>query len=111
MKLGLIHFELCVPMHVQSTNGNKYLLTFVNDYTRMCWVYLLKEKSQVFSTFENFHLWITNQTQLNIGTVQSDNGGEYTSNGFEKYLQDNGIKHQTTVPYNPQQNGVVERMN
>ena len=30
---------------------------------------------------------------------------------LKKYLQENGIKHQTTVPYNPQQNGVAERMN
>jgi hypothetical protein len=56
-------------MHVPSANGNKYLLTFIDDYTRMCWVYLLKEKSQVFATFKNFHLWITNETQLNIGTL------------------------------------------
>ena len=72
---------------------------------------MLKEKSQVFATFKNFYLWITNETQLNIGTLRSDNGGEYTSKDFERYLQDNGIKHQTTVPYSPQQNGVVERMN
>jgi hypothetical protein len=68
-KLGLIHSDLCGPMPVQSANGNKYLLTFIDDYTRMCWVYLLKEKSQVFATFKNFHLWITNETQLNIGTL------------------------------------------
>jgi transposase InsO family protein len=110
-KLGLIHSDLCGPMHVPSTNGNKYLMTFIDDYTRMCWVYLLKEKSQAFDTFKNFHLWIKNETQLNIGTLRSDNGGEYTSKDFEKYLQNNGIKHQTIVPYNPQQNGVAERMN
>jgi transposase InsO family protein len=95
----------------QYANGNKYLLTFIDEYTRMCWVYLLKEKSQVFATFKIFHLWITNETQLNIGTLRSDNGGEYTSNSFENYLQDNDIKHHTTVPYTPQQNGVAECMN
>ena len=42
---------------------------------------------------------------------RTDNDGEYTSQDFEKYLQDDGIKHQTIVPYNPQQNGVEERMN
>ena len=55
----------------------------------MCWVY----------------------TELHIGTLRSDNGGEYTSKYFEKYLQENGIKHQKTVPYNPQENGVAECMN
>ena len=95
------------PMPVPSANGNKYIMTFIDDFTRMCWVYLLKEKSQAFDTFRNFHLWIKNEAQLNIGTLRTDNGGEYTSQDFEKYLQKNGIKHQTIVPYNPQQNGVA----
>ena len=43
-KLGLIHSDLCGHIPVQSANGNKYLLTFIDDCTRMCWVYLLKEK-------------------------------------------------------------------
>ena len=63
-------------------------MTFIDDYTRMCWVYLLKEKAQAFNTFKNFHLWIKNETQLNIGTLRSDNGGEYTSKDFDKYLQE-----------------------
>ena len=56
-------------------------------------------------------MWIKNVAQLNIGTRRTGNGGEYASQDFEKYLQENGIKHQTTVPYNPHQNGVAERMN
>ena len=68
-KLRIIHSDLCGPMPIQSTNGSKYMPTFIDDYTWMCWVYLLKEKSQVFATFKNFHLWITTETQLNIGTL------------------------------------------
>ena len=37
--------------------------------------------------------------------------GKNTSNEFENYLRQHGIKHQTTMPYNPQQDGVAERMN
>ena len=98
-------------MIVPSTNGNKYVTTFIEDFTWMCWVYLLKAKFEAFDTFTKFHLWIKNETQLNIETLQIDNGGEYTSQDFEKHLEENGIKHQTIVPYNPQQNGVGERMN
>eukprot|EP00253_Pinus_taeda_P002192 PITA_02192 len=77
----------------------------------MCWVYLLKNKSDAFQTFKNFHAWIENDAQSHIGSIRTANGKEYTSNEFENYLRQHGIKHQTTVPYNPQQNGVVERMN
>eukprot|EP00253_Pinus_taeda_P003263 PITA_03263 len=51
---------------------------------------------------------IKNETQQNIGILRTDNSVKYTSHAFEEYLKDNGIKHQTTIPYNPQQNVVVE---
>ena len=98
-------------MPIPSANGNKYLMTFVDDYSRMCWVYLLKTKFEAFQTFKNFHAWIENQAQARIGTFRSDNGKEYTSNEFNDYLSKHGITHQTSVPYNPQQNCVAERMN
>ena len=77
----------------------------------MCWIYLLKNKSDAFQTFKNFHAWIENDAQNHIGSLCTDNGKEYTSNEFENSLRKNGIKHQTIVPYSPQQNGVAERTN
>ena len=71
----------------------------------------IETKSEAFQTFKNFHAWIENQAQACIGTLHSDNGKEYTSNGFKHYLSKHGITHQTSIPYNPQQNGVIERMN
>ena len=56
-------------MPIPSANGNKYLMTFVDDYSRMCWAYLLKTKSKAFQTLKNFHAWIENQAQACIGTV------------------------------------------
>jgi len=110
-KLELIHSDLCGPMPIPSVNGNKYMMTFIDDYTRMCWVYLLKNKSDAFQTFNNIHKWIENDAQTHIESIHTDNGKEYTSNEFENYIRQHGIKHQTIVPYNPQQNGVAERMN
>ena len=100
-KLGIIHSDLCGPMLVGTANGNKCMLTFIDDYSRMCWVYLLKDKSQVFENFKTFHSMVKNESHLNIGILRIDNGGEYTSNDFEQYLKDNRIKHQTIIPYNP----------
>ena len=41
-KLELIHSDLCGPMPIPSAYGNECLMTFVDDYSRMFWVYLLK---------------------------------------------------------------------
>lgn len=65
-KLGLIHSNLHAPMPIATTNGNNYMLNFIDDYSRMCWVYLLKYKSQVFENFKTFHSKVKNGTQLNI---------------------------------------------
>lgn len=100
-KLELIHSDLCGPMPIPSTNGNKYMMKFIDDYTRMCWVYLLNNKSDAFQTFKNYHTWIEDDAQSHIGSICTANGKEYISNEFENYLCQHGIKHQTTVPYNP----------
>ena len=71
-------------MPIQSKNANKHILSFIDDYTRMCWEYLLKNKSEAFETLKNFHVWIENEAQTKICTLSIDNGGEYTSNDLEK---------------------------
>ena len=68
-------------------------MTFVDDYSRMCWAYLLKTKSEAFQTFKNFHVWIENLAQARLGTFHFDNGKEYTSNEFEYYSYKHGITH------------------
>ena len=54
---------------------------------------------------------VETQTDCKIKCIRSDNGGEYVNHRFNKYCSDRGIIHQTSVPYNPQQNGLAERMN
>jgi transposase InsO family protein len=52
-----------------------------------------------------------NATGKTIKRLRSDNGGEYTGRQFKAHLNHHGIKHEKTVPYTPQQNGLAERMN
>jgi transposase InsO family protein len=54
---------------------------------------------------------IKNLFERKIKILRSDNGGEYTSKEFVSFCRDVGIKRELTTPYNPQQNGVVERKN
>ena len=46
-----------------------------------------------------------------LKVLRTDNGGEYTSADFKKYLKKEGVRHELTVPKTPEQNGVAERMN
>jgi hypothetical protein len=56
-------------MPISSTDENKKIMNFIDDYTMMCWVYLLKPKSQAFKNLKSVHLWIENEVQSNIETL------------------------------------------
>ena len=52
-----------------------------------------------------------NESGKKIKTLRTDNGGEFITKEFEAFLSKHGIRHQNTVPYTPQQNGLAERKN
>nr|GEV63571.1 retrovirus-related Pol polyprotein from transposon TNT 1-94 [Tanacetum cinerariifolium] len=71
--------------------------------------YLSQNKALVFSIFKSFKKLVEVQSGITLRILRTDNGGEYTSNKFEDFLQKQGVIHQVTVPYSPQQNGVSKR--
>ena len=106
----IIHTDVCGPMHVKSFGNSQYFVTFIDDYSKYTQVYFLKSKDQVLEKFKEFVSYV-NTLGKKVKVLRSDNGGEYCSKAFKDYLKEHGILHQTTVPYNPEQNGTAERMN
>jgi hypothetical protein len=109
--LDLIHSDVCGPMPIKYLGGALYYLTFIDEYSRKMWLYLLKSKDEVFNKFQEFKAEVENLTNKKIKTLRTDNGGEYTSREFVAFCKSVGIRRELTVPHNPQQNGVVERKN
>ncbi|XP_022753636.1 uncharacterized protein LOC111301927 [Durio zibethinus] len=110
-KLQLVHNDLCGPMKNFSLNGSRYFIAFIDDFTRMCWIYFMKQKSEVANVFWKFKAWIENQSGCKIKIIRLDNGTEYTYDRFNEFCEVAGIEHQLTATYTPQQNGVSERKN
>jgi transposase InsO family protein len=52
-----------------------------------------------------------NEFELRINEIRSDNGMGFKNSQIEGFLEEEGIKHEFSSPYTPQQNGVVERKN
>ena len=109
--LELIHSDLCGPMRVSSVEGASYFLTFIDDYSRLGYVFFIRNKSDVVDTFVQFKNLVENQTGYKIKNFQSDNGREFYNQRMIDFLKQAGIHHRLTVPYTPQQNGVAERRN
>ena len=70
-------------------------------------VYFLKEKSKVFSAFKKFKALVEKESDHNIKVMRFDTGGEFTSKEFKQYCENHEICWPLTVPYTPQQNGVI----
>lgn len=107
-KLELIHSDVVV-VNTPSFGGARYLLTFLDDFSRKIYGYFLKEKSQVKEAFEEFQALVENETGLKIKCLRTDNGSEYVNRVFQVYLKKQGIRHETSCVYTPQQNGAAER--
>jgi len=70
-------------------------------------VVFLQKKSDLLSEYEKWLIEAQRHTRTKIKILRSDNGGEYVSNAFKDFHDENGTTHQTTVPDTPQQNGVA----
>ena len=108
--LELIHSDVCDLKFVQTRGGNKYFITFIDDSTKYCYVYLLKSKDEAIEKFVLYKQEVENQLNKKIKMVRSDRGGEYVE-PFGEFCSQHGIIHEVTPPYSPQSNGVAERKN
>ena len=109
--LELVHSDVCGPINPKSLGGHRYYLTFVDDFSRKSWVYLMKEKKEVFKFFKIWKAMVENQSEKRIKRFRTDRGGEYLSNEYKQFLEQQGIFHEVSMAGTPQQNGVAERLN
>jgi transposase InsO family protein len=83
----------------------------MDDYSCFTLVFFLQDKSQTQETLKGFLRRAQNEFGLRIKKTRSDNGTEFKNSQIEGFLEDEGINHEFSSPYTPQQNGVVERKN
>ena len=89
--LGLIHSDICGLLSSTAREGFQYFITFIDNFSRYGYVYLMKHKSKSFEKFKVFKNEVQNQLGKNIKTLRSDGGGEYLSQEFIDHLRDCGI--------------------
>ena len=92
---SIIHCDVWGPVPLPTHNGMWWFVTFVDDYTRMTWLYLLKHKSDMCKVFQVLHKMICTQFNTPIKIVMFDNGGEYYKNELTNFMKSVGILHQT----------------
>ena len=53
-RLHLVHSDVMGPFKTPSIGGSRYALTFIDDYSRIIWIYFLQKKDEVFQKFKEF---------------------------------------------------------
>ncbi|KAL8107160.1 hypothetical protein AgCh_023822 [Apium graveolens] len=109
--LELMHGDSCGPISPTMPVGNKYIFVLIDDYSRVMWTYLLKNKNDALDAFKKFCVLVENSPGKKIGTFRTNNGGEFTSKDFARYFEEARITRHFSAPYSSQLNGMVERRN
>lgn len=109
--LELVYSDICGPISPTSESEKRYIINFIDHYSRKYWTYFLDEKSEALKTFKEFKTAVERELGELLLCLLTDRGGEFKSKAFLEYCMSNRIKRQLTTAYTPQQNGVVEKKN
>jgi transposase InsO family protein len=91
-------------------NQEKYFITCTDAASKTLFVEVPKNKKDetVLAAFKKVHNMMKNAFSHSIKRLHTDNGSEYDNDLMLGYLEDAGIEHTTTAPYQPQSNGITE---
>ena len=91
----------------KSVGRHSYYVSFIDDFSKFTWIYLLKKRSEVYQVFLNFQQLVERKFGRKIITMQTDWGAEYEK--LNAFIQTHGISHHVSIPHAHQQNGSAER--
>ncbi len=109
--LELVHSDVCGPITPTTSDGIKYFVSFICDYSHFCVIYGLRSKNEVFEKFKDYVTNCETKTNKRVRTLSCDQGGEYASEGFKFFCRNKGIDMQYMPRYTPELNAVAERWN
>ena len=109
--LEMLQMDLFGSVTYKSIGGNKYGVVIVDDLSRFTWVFFVHDKGEVKYVLKTFMGRAQNQYDVKIKKIICVNRTEFRNTQVEEFLDEEGIKHEFSAPYSPQQNGVAERKN
>jgi hypothetical protein len=108
--IELIHTDIAGP-YIKSLNQKRYIITFIDDYTRALFIYPIATKGEAIDKLQHLYNKLEANLGLKIARIRADNAGEFKSIKWTEFTKEKGIITEPTVPYSPEQNGIAERYN
>lgn len=108
--LEIIHVDTNGP-HSTSYMGEKYFITFTDDFSKLSKVFIVKQKSEYYNCFKDYVNQVENITNKKVKEVRCDNAKEMLSNEVYEFTKQKGIIIEPCPPYVHELNGTAERYN
>ena len=108
--LHRIHSDV-MELETPSLGGKRYIVSFIDEYSRFAFIYCISTKDEVAAKFVDFKTQVETLHRATITELRCDNGGEYINDSLGRQLRSAGTQLRPTQPYSPQQNGLAERYN
>eukprot|EP00253_Pinus_taeda_P009101 PITA_09101 len=99
--LELVHTDVCGPFRTRSPRGEDYFILFIDNFYRMVWLGLMKHKDEAFKKFQSFKALVENESYYKIKCLRSNRGGEFTSNAFFDFCEEDGIRREFSTARTP----------
>ena len=109
--LEYVHSDVWGPTKSESMGVIYYFVTFVDDFSKRTWVYVMKSKKDAFNVFLKWKNMVETQTGKKIKHLKTDNGDEFCNDRILKLCQYEAIVCHFTVRDTPQHNGLADFMN
>ena len=107
--MEIVGWDIFGPCNSPSFGGHHYCAVFVDHFSRYCWVYMLKDKSEMPEIVKQF---VADTALIRkdypLHCLRRDNAGENVSRVLEAWLRDKGIRSEKSTPHEPWQNGKAE---
>ncbi|KAL6311733.1 hypothetical protein AAG906_020728 [Vitis piasezkii] len=104
--LDLVYSDVWGPSPIESIDGFRYYLIFIDYFTKYVWLFPMAYKSDVYS-FPKYKSMVEKYFNASLVTLYTDGGTEYKS--LKSYFISQGIQHQVSPPYTPEHVGSAER--
>ena len=102
--LDIIHSDVWGLAETETFGGCQYYITFIEDFSMHTWIFLIRQKGEVFKHFQTFKSELEKATDKHVRCLQSNGGKEYFSDAFTTYIRQKGIQREFTYQHTPQHN-------
>jgi hypothetical protein len=109
--LQLVHSGVCGSMQVPSLGGARYLVTALDDFSKLSVMKCIAAKSVVLTVLPAMIQLLETRSNHRVQRIRSDRGGEYVNKVLAEFAALKGNVVELTAGYSPESNGAAERLN